>query len=89
MEPPMADTWMLTWARTAFVTIGRKNSPSIREHLAFDSQDLAVDFAMSLDHPQRRTVQLHLPNGDIAGLPAIERMYTAQKSETPRCVGTS
>jgi hypothetical protein len=31
--------------------------------------------AMSLDVPQRRTVQLHLPGGDIAELPIIEQMY--------------
>jgi hypothetical protein len=30
---------------------------------------------MSLDVPQRRTVQLHLPGGDIAELPIIEQMY--------------
>jgi len=30
--------------------------------------------AMSLDVPQRRTVQLHLPGGDIAELP-IEQMH--------------
>ena len=75
----MTDTWVLTWARTAFVTIGRKDSPSLRERIAFDSQTAAVDFAMSLDDPQRRTVQLHLPNGDIAGLPVIERLYCTQK----------
>jgi len=34
----------------------------------------AINFAMSLDVPQRRTVQLHLPGGDIAELP-IEQMY--------------
>ena len=75
----MTDTWVLTWARTAFVTIGRKSNPSLRERIAFDSQKAAVDFAMSLDAPQRRTVQLHLPNGDIAELPVIERMYGTQK----------
>ena len=32
-------------------------------------------FAMSLDVPQRRTVQLHLPGGDIAELPIVEQMY--------------
>jgi hypothetical protein len=79
MESPMTDTWVLTWARTAFVTIGRKNSPPRREQIAFDSQEGAVDFAMSLDDPQRRTVQLHSPNGDIADLPVIEQMYAAQK----------
>jgi hypothetical protein len=30
---------------------------------------------MSLDHPQRRTVRLHLPGGDIAELAVIEQMY--------------
>jgi hypothetical protein len=35
----------------------------------------AINFAMSLDVPQRRTVQLHLPGGDIAELPIIEQMY--------------
>jgi hypothetical protein len=39
----------------------------------------AVNFAMSLDHPQRRTVRLHLPDGDIAELPVIEQMHAAQK----------
>jgi hypothetical protein len=79
MESPMTDTWVLTWARTAFVTIGRKSSPSLRERAAFESQEGAVDFAMSLDDPQRRTAQLHFPNGDIAELPVIEQMYVTQK----------
>ena len=79
MESPITDTWVLTWARTAFVTIGRKNGPPRREQIAFDSQEGAVDFAMSLDDPQRRTVQLHLPNGDIAELSVIEQMYATQK----------
>ena len=56
-----------------------QNDPPFREHLAFDSQNEAVDFAMSLDNPQRRTVQLHLPSGDIAELPVIERMRATQK----------
>jgi len=43
--------------------------------MAFDSQKEAVDFAMSLDHPQRRTVRLHLPGGNIAELAVIEQMY--------------
>jgi hypothetical protein len=46
-----------------------------QEHAAFDSQNEAVNFAMSLDHPQRRTVRLHLPGGDIAELAVIEQMY--------------
>ena len=75
----MTDKWVLTWARIAFVTIGRNNSAQLRERLAFDSQEGAVDFAMSLDDPQRRTVQLHLPDGNIAELPAIEQIYTTQK----------
>jgi hypothetical protein len=79
MESPMTDKWVLTWARTAFITIGSKNDPLFREHLAFDSQNEAVDFAMSLDDPQRRTVQLHLPCGDIAELQVIERMHATQK----------
>jgi hypothetical protein len=79
MESPMRDKWVLTWARTAFIIIGRKNDPTFREHLGFDSQNEAVDFAMSLDDPQRRTVQLHLPHGDIAELPVIERMHATRK----------
>jgi hypothetical protein len=79
MESAMVDKWVLTWARTAFVTIGCKNNLQFREHLAFDSRNEAVDFAMSLDVPQRRTVQLHLPCGDIAELPEIEQMHAAQK----------
>ena len=75
----MPDKWVLTWARIAFVTFGGKNSAQFLEFLAFDSQKSAVDFAMSLDDPQRRTAQLHLPNGDIAELPAIEQIYAAQK----------
>ena len=73
----MTDAWVLSWERAAFL-IGRKNSPPRREHLVFGSQKEAVDFAMSLDDPQRRTVQLHLPNGDIAKLSAIEQMYAGQ-----------
>ena len=72
----MPEKWVLTWARIAFVTFGRKNS--VLEILAFDSQRGAVDFAMSLDDPQRRTVQLHLPNGEIAELPVIEQIYATQ-----------
>jgi hypothetical protein len=34
---------------------------------------------MSLDVPQRRTVQLHLPGGDIAELPIIEQMYAQRQ----------
>ena len=75
----MTDKWVLTWARTAFVAIGCKNDLLFREHLAFDSQNEAVDFAMSLDDPQRRTVQLHLPSGDIFELSVIERMHATQK----------
>jgi len=75
----MKDKWVLTWARAAFITISRRNSARLRERLAFDSQKQAIDFAMSLDEPQRQTVQLYLPNGDMAGLPVIEQMYAAQK----------
>jgi hypothetical protein len=71
----MAMDWVLTWARAAFISIGRKNVPPCREQKAFDSQKEAVIFAMSLDVPQRRTVQLHLPGGDIAELTVIEQMY--------------
>jgi hypothetical protein len=78
MESPMTDKWVLTWARAAFIAISR-NSARLRERLVFDSLKQAIDFAMSLDEPQRQTVQLYLPNGDIADLPAIEQMYAAQK----------
>jgi hypothetical protein len=71
----MAMRWILTWARTAFISISRKNIPPPLEHAVFDSQTEAVNFAMSLDHPQRRTVRLHLPGGDIAELAVIEQMY--------------
>jgi len=54
----MAMQWILTWARTAFISISRKNVPRPLEHAAFDSQTEAVNFAMSLDYPQRRTVRL-------------------------------
>jgi hypothetical protein len=74
-ELAMAMEWVLTWARTAFISISRKNIPPPLEHMAFDSQKEAVDFAMSLDHPQRRTVRLHLPGGNIAELAVIEQMY--------------
>jgi len=74
----MTDKWVLTWARAAFIAISR-NSARLRERLVFDSLKQAIDFAMSLDEPQRQTVQLYLPNGDIADLPAIEQMYAAQK----------
>ena len=73
----MTDKWVLTWARTAFVSFGRKMP--FREHMLFDSEREAVDFAMSLDDPQRRTAQLHMPDGNVAELPAIERMYAIHK----------
>jgi hypothetical protein len=38
-------------AAAAPVVIGRKNNPPLREHIAFNSQERAVDLAMSLDHP--------------------------------------
>ncbi len=79
MESPMTDKWVLTWARAAFITISRKSSARLRERLEFDSEKGAINFAMDLDDPQRQTVQLYLPNGDIADLPVIERMYAAQK----------
>jgi hypothetical protein len=41
----------------------------------------AADTAMSLDEPQRRTVQLRLPGGDIGYLAAIERMYAEHHKE--------
>ena len=75
----MTDKWVLTWARAAFIAIGRKDSARLRERLEFDSENGAIDFAMNLDDPQRQTAQLYLPNGDIADLPMIERMYVAQK----------
>jgi hypothetical protein len=76
----MTDKWVLTWARIAFVPIfGRKNIPPPREQMAFDSQKEAIDFAMSLDDPQRQTVRLHLPGGDIAELLVIQQMHTTQK----------
>jgi len=74
----MAMQWILTWARTAF---SRKNIPPPVEHAAFDSQTEAVNFAMSLDYPQRRTVRLHLPGGDIAELAVIEQMYAHSKGQ--------
>ena len=74
----MTDKWVLTWARAAFIAIGRKDSARLRERLEFDSQKAAIDFAMNLDDPQRQTVQLYLPNGDIADLPVIKQMYIAQ-----------
>src|SRR5262249_32787921 len=80
-ERAMAMDWVLTWARTAFISISRKNIPPRREEKAFDSQKEAVNFAMSLDEPQRRTVQLHLPSGDIAYLAAIERMCAGYHKE--------
>src|SRR5262249_39101457 len=46
-----------------------------------DSQKEAVNFAMSLDEPQRRTVQLRLPGGDVANLAAIEQMYAEYQKE--------
>ena len=76
----MAYKWVVTWERTAFVQIGRRHMRTPRQRKTFDSQKEAVDFAMSLDEPQRRTVQLHLPGGgDIAELPVIELMHAAQQ----------
>ena len=75
----MKDKWVLTWARAAFIRISRKGSAGLRERLEFDSEKSAIDFAMSLDNPQRQTVQLYLPNGDTADLPMIEQMFATQK----------
>ena len=87
----VADKWVVTWERTAFVPIGR-NPPS-RERKTFDSQKEAVDFAMSLDDPQRRRVQLHLPRSDIAYLPTnvrgISKGQMKRGTEAPRCFGIS
>jgi hypothetical protein len=77
----MAVDWVLTWARTAFISISRKNIPPRREEKAFDSQKEPVNFAMSLDVPQRRTVQLHLPDGDIAELLVVEQMYAQHQKD--------
>lgn len=78
----MADKWVVTWERTALVPIGRKKIPlSRRERKTFDSQKEAVNFAISLDEPQQRTVQLHLPDGDIAYLPRIEQMYAEHQND--------
>jgi hypothetical protein len=79
MELSMTDKWVLTWARAAFITIGRKDSARLRERLEFDSEEEAIGFAMNLDDPQRQAVQLYLPSGDIADLPVIEKMQVAQK----------
>ena len=38
----MAMQWILTWARTAFISISRKNIPPPLEHAAFDSQTEAT-----------------------------------------------
>jgi hypothetical protein len=73
---PMAYKWVLTWERTDFVPIGRRHMRTPRhERKTFDTPEEAVNFAMSLDEPQRQTAQLHLPNGYIAYLPTIEQMY--------------
>jgi hypothetical protein len=78
----MAHKWVLTWERIAFVPIGRRHMRMPRnERKTFNSQKEAVNFAMSLDHPQRRTVQLHLPGGDIAYLPRIEQMHVEHQKE--------
>ena len=77
----MAMDWVLTWARTAFISISRKNIPPRREEKAFDSQKEPVNFAISLDVPQRRTVQLHLPDGDIAELLVVEQMYAQHQKD--------
>ena len=77
----MAMDWVLTWARTAFISISRKNIPPRREEKAFDSQKEPVNFAMSLDVPQRRTVQLHLPDGDIAELLVVEQVRATSKGQ--------
>jgi len=77
----MAMQWVLTWARTAFISISSKNISPPLEHAAFGSQTEAVNFAMSLDYPQRRTVRLHLPGGDIAELAVIEQMYAQHQRD--------
>jgi hypothetical protein len=83
----MADKWVLTWERTAFVQIGRRHLHTPRrERKTFNSQKEAVNFAMSLDEPQQRTVQLHFPDGDIAYLPRIEQIY-AEHQRTNKSAG--
>ena len=63
-------------AHLAFVPIGRRHMRMPRrERKMFGSKKEAVNFVMSLDDPQRRTAQLHLPDGDIVYLPRIEQMY--------------
>jgi hypothetical protein len=77
----MAAKWVVTWERTALLSTGRRKIPPSRERKTFDSQKEAVNFAMSLDKPQRRTVQLRLPGGDVANLAAIEQMYAEYQKE--------
>ena len=71
----MAEKWVLSWARIAFVPMGGRNIQPRLERKTFDSQKEAINFAMSLDYAQRRTVQLHMPDGDVAYPPSIEQMH--------------
>jgi hypothetical protein len=77
----MAAKWVVTWERTALLSTGRRKIPPSRERKTFDSQREAVNFAMSLDDPQRRWVQLHLPDGDVAYLSRIEQMYVEHQKD--------
>jgi hypothetical protein len=49
-----------------------------RKQKEFHDQKDAVGFAMVLD-VDRGSIQLHLPGGQIANFPDIERMYEAQR----------
>jgi hypothetical protein len=56
-------------------SLARRWRCAFRSSKTLDSQKEAVNFAISFDEPHQRTVQLHLPGGDIAELPIIEQMY--------------
>jgi hypothetical protein len=77
----MAAKWVVTWERTALLSTGRRKIPPSRERKTFNSQREAVNFAMSLDEPQRQTVQLPLPGRGVAYLAAIEQMYAEYQED--------
>jgi hypothetical protein len=64
-------TWVVSWQETE----GRH----MAKERAFDTSEAAVSFAMSLPVDYRGSIQLHIPGGQIAEFPTIERMHEAQK----------
>jgi hypothetical protein len=73
-------TWVVNWQETEgrHLAPGTSMLPRSKER-AFDTSAAAVSFAMSLPVGYRGSIQLHIPGGQIAEFPSIERMHEAQK----------